>query len=81
MHDTSNTVFRDLAPVDFPFTIEMISAATGDVVWSVTVDVPGAITIPCRTELGGPVDVRLRFPDGRWVMTTHDGQESSHGYS
>jgi len=70
------TAFHDVREVDFPFDIEMIDPATGEIRWSITVPGPGMVQVPGRATLGGPVDVRVRFPDGRWVMSGHDGKES-----
>ena len=65
-HPVPDTAFHDLPASSFPFTCELMDAATGEVRWSATVQGPGALRIPAKAEIneGAPVSVRLRFPDG-----------------
>lgn len=62
------TAFHDLKADDFPFTIEYIDAATGEVMDSVTVETPGVLRVPGRDR---PTDVRITFPDGRARFMSH----------
>lgn len=80
MPDAKPTAFHDLPPSDFPFTINFISAATGEPLHQIVVDSPGAVTVPGRDKLGEPVGIEMTFPDGRWVRVDVDGKES-HGRS
>lgn len=62
------TAFHDLKASDFPFTIEYIDAATGEVMDSVTVEGPGVLPVPGRDR---PTDVRITFADGRSRFMSH----------
>ena len=63
---TEETAFVDLAQSSFPFHVELLDAKTRTVVWETTVEGPGAMYVPGKSETnnGKPVDVRLTFPDG-----------------
>jgi hypothetical protein len=63
---TPNHAFHDLPATSFPFTVDMIDKATGDVVWSEVVTGPGALRVPSKHEVNGGRDVaaRMTFPDG-----------------
>jgi hypothetical protein len=57
--------FKDLPAAAFPFTIELLNADTREVVWTVTVDGPGVITVPGRDVTGpGRKIARITYPDG-----------------
>lgn len=57
--------FHDLPPSAFPMTVELVDRLSGDVVWSVQVDGPGAVKVPGRDERpGGDVIARVTFADG-----------------
>jgi hypothetical protein len=59
---------HDLPAEYFPFTIEAINPATGQVVWFRRVDKPdGVLKLeipPLARQLGHPVSIRLVFADG-----------------
>ena len=57
--------FRDLPAEAFPFTVELLKADTRTVVWTATVDGPGALRVPGPDETGpGRKIVRVTFADG-----------------
>lgn len=59
------TAFHDLPASAFPFVMEILDAATREVVWTAEVKGPGALRIPGTDETGGgPKAVRLTFADG-----------------
>lgn len=70
------TAFHDVPLSDFPFDILFIGTATGRTLHEIHIDGPGAVTIPGQDELSEPVDVEMRFPDGRWVRVAPNGEES-----
>jgi hypothetical protein len=61
--------FHDFPASAFPFTAELLDAATGEVRWSATVDGPGSLRIPgCEETNGGrPLRARTTFADGEVV--------------
>jgi hypothetical protein len=62
---TRPAAFADLPEEMFPFTVELLSAATREVVWAATVDGPGALLVPGPDQTGpGRKAVRITFPDG-----------------
>jgi|HubBroStandDraft_5_1064220.scaffolds.fasta_scaffold3101848_1 hypothetical protein len=59
----------DLNEDNFPFTVELISIATGEVMWSQVIRGPGVLEIPkmsCR------VNAKMTFPDGTTVASSDD---------
>lgn len=63
---TGPMAFHDLPADSFPFTMELLDAATREVRWSVRVDGPGATKVPARNEIneGLPVIARIIRKDG-----------------
>lgn len=60
----------DLKPGAFPFTIEAISSATGEVVWREVVNGPGRTFVPPLAEMiGRSVAIRIRWADGSITET------------
>lgn len=53
--------FHDLPKDSFPFVISYIDAETTEVIDTLTVEGPGAVSIPARPF---PVDVKVDFADG-----------------
>ena len=51
----------DLAPSDFPFTIECRDPETGELFWSETVDGPGALAI---RGMNRDTHIRVTYADG-----------------
>lgn len=75
MPDESPSAFVDVDRDAFPIFIELIDSATDETVWSVTVDVPGVLVIPCVSELGVvQVWSRVTYPDGM-VTSSRDKPE------
>jgi len=63
--ELGRTMFADLPAPAFPFTIELLDAATMRVVWEHTADGAGAVRIPAAAELGCErVESRVTFADG-----------------
>lgn len=58
--------YHDFPRSKFPFLMEMLDKATGEVRWSVTVDGPGAVKVPSNAEINGGrlLAVRITFADG-----------------
>lgn len=59
--------FRDIPADSFPFTVEWISEATNEVVYTVTVPGPGVVEVPALWPQHGPCWTRIRYPDGQIV--------------
>ena len=57
--------FWDMPVSYFPLTVELIDVAAGNVVWSVTVEGPGALHVPAAKSLGVEcVRARITSADG-----------------
>lgn len=60
-----DVAFVDFPADAFPFTIELLNAATRKVVWTATITGPGAIHIPGLDETGpDPKITRVTYADG-----------------
>lgn len=73
---TPETLFHDLKPNRFPFTIEMYDDDTGNLLRTIVVKGPGSVQVPGKSDLGvDHVNVRLAFADGYWCWNTWDGEQ------
>lgn len=55
--------FRDIPADAFPFTIRAFDKR-GELVWSETVEQPGAVYVPPLSKEHGPVTIEVEFADG-----------------
>lgn len=66
----TQTAFVDLSHNAFPFTVEFLDAATGEVYFSHTVTEPGALHVPACTDYGvEEARVRIIWADGHVTET------------
>lgn len=60
--------FGDLPIEKFPFEIDFVSTATGEVVHRIEVPGAGAVRIPPLAQDHGPIRVRINFADGEVIV-------------
>lgn len=63
---TDPAAFHDLPASSFPFTAQLLDAATREVCWEQVIEGPGALRIPSRDEVndGRPLISRIVWADG-----------------
>lgn len=63
-----SVAFGDLPIEKYPFEIDFVSSATGEVVHRIEVPSTGAVRVPGLAGEYGPIRVRISFADGEVIV-------------